>query len=72
MKPLERQIALYQPQDVSQDLVDSVAATFEANPDLKVTRIDEGNFDGIVFDQGNLSMTRKQMIPIVTKCLQQG
>ena len=72
MKPLQRQIALYQPREVTQDLVDSVAATLEANPDLQVERVGEGLFDGIVLEQGNSSVTRKQIIPIVTKCLKQG
>lgn len=72
MKPLQKQIALYQPHNVSQDLVDSVAAILEANSELQVERVGEGTFDGIVFEQGKLSVTRKQIIPLVTKCLQQG
>ena len=72
MKPLQKQIALYQPHHVSQDLVDSVAATLEASTDLQVERVGEGMFDGIVFEQGNVTVTRKQILPIVTRCLQQG
>ena len=72
MKPLQRQIGLYQPRSITQDLVDSVAATLEVNPDLQVERVGEGMYDGIIFEQGNLSVTRKQIIPIVTRCLEQG
>ncbi len=71
MKPLQRQIGLYQPHNVTQDLVDSVAATLEASADLQVERVGEGMYDGIIFEQGNLSITRKQIVPIVTRCLQQ-
>ena len=73
MKPLRRQIALYQPPDlppdIPQDLVDSVAATLETDSELQVERVGEGMFDGIVLEQGNTSISRKQILPIVTRCL---
>lgn len=72
-KPLRRQIALYQPPDlppdIPQDLVDSVAATLETDSELQVERVGEGMFDGIVLEQGNTSISRKQILPIVTRCL---
>ena len=71
LKPLRRQIALYQPPNlpVDYDLVDSVAATLEVDSHLQVERIGEGMFDGIIMEQGNTSLSRKQILPIITGSL---
>lgn len=73
MKPLRRQIALYQPPQlppgIPSDLVDSIAAALEADPHLQVERIGEGMFDGIIMEQGNTSFSRKQILPLITDCL---
>lgn len=73
MKPLRRQIALYQlpnlPANISHDLIDSIAATLEADSYLQVERVGEGMFDGIILEQGNTSFSRKQILPLITNCL---
>ncbi|XP_011404648.2 PREDICTED: protein prune homolog [Amphimedon queenslandica] len=74
LKPLRRQIALYQrpglpPASVPADLVDSIAASLEADHQLQVERIGEGLFDGIIMEQGNTSFSRKQILPLIMSCL---
>lgn len=73
LKPLRRQIALYQPPNlppkISGDIVDSVAATLELDTVIQVERIGEGTFDGIIMEQGNTSLSRKQIMPMITECL---
>lgn len=74
LKPLRRQIALYQLPGlpsavVPVDLVDSIAASLEADPQLQVERIGEGLFDGIIMEQGNTSFSRKQILPLIMSCL---
>ena len=75
LKPLRRQIALYQPPNlppnISNDVVDSIAATLEVDPVIQVERIhlSENSFDGIVMEQANTSLSRKQIMPMITKCL---
>jgi exopolyphosphatase len=76
MKPLRRQIALYQPPNlppgISHDLTDSIAANLELDTSVNVERIGEGTFDGIIMEQGNTSLSRKQLMPMIINCLASG
>ena len=68
-----RQIAIFSP---SADptlpvphLLESLSSVLEDDPDLQCERIQGsiGSFDGILLEQGNVSITRKQILPKITK-----
>lgn len=68
-----RQIAIFRPLSAAAlpvpHLLESLASVLEDDPDLKCDCI-HGNiedFDGVLMEQGNVSVTRKQIIPKITK-----
>lgn len=66
-----RQIAVYKPSTNTSPvphLLESIASVLEDDPDLECDRIQEeiGGFDGVLLDQGNVSVTRKQIMPKIT------
>ena len=70
----QRQIAIFRPSSESSSLpvphlLESLASVLEDDPDLKCDRILEKieSFDGVLLEQGNVAMARKQIIPIITK-----
>ena len=68
-----RQIAIFRPSSAATlpvpHLLESLASVLEDDPDMKCDRIQEGieGFDGVLLEQGNVSITRKQIIPKITK-----
>lgn len=69
-----RQIAIFRPSSQPSDspvphLLESLASLLEDDPDLKCDRTDESieGFDGVLLEQGNVAVSRKQIIPKVTQ-----
>ena len=68
-----RQILIYQPHsecsNIAPDFAESLANVLEANEGLQCVReTDEvEGFEGILLNQGNIAMSRKQILPIVTQ-----
>ena len=70
----QRQIAIFRPSSESTTLpvphlLESLASALEDDPDLKCDRINENieGFDGILLEQGNAAIARKQIIPKITQ-----
>lgn len=69
-----RQIAIFRPSSEPSTspvphLLESLASLLEEDPDLKCDRTDESieGFDGVLLEQGNVAISRKQIIPKVTQ-----
>ena len=69
-----RQIAIFRPSSQPSispvpHLLESLASLLEDDPDLNCDRVDENieGFDGVLLEQGNVAVTRKQIIPKVTQ-----
>lgn len=64
---VHRQIAVFQPEGVSQEFSESIANMLEAEDSLKCERLDNiPGFRGVLLDQRNTDMSRKQVLPLVT------
>lgn len=62
-----RQIAVYQPEGAGSELSQSIAGFLEANSELKCKRMEAvAEFGGVILEQGNVNMSRKHIIPILT------
>ena len=70
-----RQIALYQPRDlvtggVSQDFAESISSVLESQEALlRGEHLSVPSFDGIVLEQHNVLLSRKQIIPMISDFL---
>lgn len=61
-----RQVAVYQPQlSTSPDLADSISSLLEAEEELQCERRPAGDFPGHILEQGNVSKSRKHILPLV-------
>ena len=61
-----RQVAIYQPQlSTSPDLADSISSLLEAQQELQCEHRPAGNFPGHILEQGNVSKSRKHILPLV-------
>lgn len=64
---IRKQIAIYQPEGTQSEFTDSLVMMFEASEELKCVRLEGvGVFDGVVLDQGNVDLSRKHIIPLLT------
>ena len=63
---MHKQIAVYQPEGGPSEFTESLVMMFEMNEELSCKRL-EGveEFQGVVFDQGNVELSRKSIIPIL-------
>lgn len=69
-----RQIAIFRPSSQPSispvpHLLESLSSLLEDDPDLKCDRVDESidGFDGVLLEQGNVAVSRKQIIPKVVQ-----
>ena len=63
---VRKQIAVYQPEGSPSEFTESLVLMFEANEELKCERMEDlVAFEGVVLDQGNVELSRKQIIPIL-------
>lgn len=72
--PNQRQIVIYQPHGdqprlPTEDFAESLASALEANEELRCVRVEDdlSVFDGILLDQGNSALSRKQILPITVQ-----
>lgn len=49
------------------DLADSIGSMLEAHDELKCTRVLEGQFDGLLLEQDNTTLSRKHILPLVVQ-----
>ena len=65
---LEKQVAVYQPEGEHYEFTESLTIMFESSKEIRCERLEGlGEFDGVIMQQGNLALSRKQIIPIFTK-----
>lgn len=65
---IQKQIAVFQPEGINPEFSESIVNVLEANLELKCERRSGGvvGFQGVLLEQGNVDMSRKHIIPIVT------
>ena len=64
---IQRQIAIFQPESTNSEFSDSIVSLLEASDKLCCERLDSfPDFEGVVLNQANVEMSRKQIIPLVT------
>lgn len=64
---VKKQIAVFQPEGANLEFSESIANMLEAEDSLKCKRHDSIlGFKGVLLDQGNVDMSRKDVLPIVT------
>lgn len=64
---IERQIAVCQPQGTNAEFSESIINMLEADAKLRCERMKTTvEFEGVLMEQGNASMSRKDIIPIIT------
>lgn len=64
---MKRQIAVFQPEGGNLEFSESIATMLMAEDSLKCERLDNIlGFKGVLLDQGNADMSRKDVLPIVT------
>lgn len=71
--PRRRQIGLYQPRDhvtgVSHDFAESISSVLESQEVLNCEHISVPSFNGVVLEQRNTLLSRKQILPMVSDFL---
>eukprot|EP00731_Ephydatia_muelleri_P017798 Em0010g896a len=71
--PKRRQIGLYQPHDhmvgVSRDFAESISSVLESQEVLNCEHLSVPSFHGVVLEQRNTLMSRKQIVPMVSDFL---
>ena len=71
--PKRRQIGLYQPRDegrgVSRDFAESISSVLETQEVLNSEHLSVPAFEGVVLEQRNVLLSRKQIIPMIADFL---
>lgn len=65
---MQRQIAVFQPEGANSDFSESILNVLEADEELQCKRADSQvpQFNGVLLEQGNTQMFRKDILPIVS------